>query len=241
MQGRPADTWSTGQIGSNVAEYDVYTGSYLPTLAGGADPATTVTGAQSFKPEGGTADNATGIVTNVDYRSATIPVAASASYNVGDKVSIGSVESLGLGDKTETGQLMTFTIVAKPSGTSITVYPKPIAADDAALTEVEKAAANVNTTIPNGAEVNRLNIDASAKTNLFWDKAAVEVLGGTIPAELFKQYSGLQTVHHTLENGLEMYMVYDGQVSNLSFRYRLFTWYGITIANPSACGVGVTF
>ena len=38
LQGRPADTWANGQIGSNVAEFDVFTGSFLPTLAGGADP-----------------------------------------------------------------------------------------------------------------------------------------------------------------------------------------------------------
>ena len=40
LQGRPESTWKTGQIGQNVAEFDVYTGSYLPNLAGGADPAT---------------------------------------------------------------------------------------------------------------------------------------------------------------------------------------------------------
>ena len=69
LQGRPETTWSTGQIGQNVAEFDVYTGSYLPNLVGGADPATTVTADQSFKPEGGSVDADTGVVTNVDYRS----------------------------------------------------------------------------------------------------------------------------------------------------------------------------
>ena len=135
LQGRPEnDAWTKGQIGSNVAEFDIYTGSYLPDLVGGASPDTTVTGDQSFKPEGGSVDAVTGVATNVDYRQAVIPVAASASYNIGDKVTIGALTAIGLDDKTNTTQLMTFTIVAKPSATSITVYPKPIAADDAALT-----------------------------------------------------------------------------------------------------------
>lgn len=245
LQGRPADTWETGQIGSNVAEYDVYTGSYLPNIAGGADPATTVTGNQSFAPEGGSVNTSTGIVTNVDYRIANIVVADSSSYNVGDKVSFANsavtVKAVGLADKTNTNEAMTFTIVGKPDSTHIQVFPKPIAADDAALSTLEKAYANINTTILNAATVNRLNTDASAKTNLFWDKSAVEVIGGTIPAELFSQYDGMQVIHDTMENGQEMYLIYDGQIDTLTFRYRIFTWYGITICNPSNCGVAVTF
>ncbi len=245
LQGRPEETWKTGQIGKNVAEFDVYTGSYLPNLVGGADPATTVTGDQSFAPEGGTVDTTTGIVTNVDYRTATIPVAASASYNVGDKVEFQNtavaVQSIGLADKNATGQSMTFTIVAKPTGTSIQVYPKPIALDDPGLSALEASYANIDTQILGTATVNRLNTDASVKTNLFWDKSAVEVLGGTIPADLFAEYDGMKVITDTMSNGQQLYMVYDGELNDMSFRYRLFTWYGITLCNPQNAGVAVTF
>ena len=241
VQGRPEDVWAKGQIAGNVAEFDVYTGSYLPNLVGGANPAATVTGNQTFAPEGGSVDTSTGIVTNVDYRSATIPVSASASYNIGDKVTIGAIQSVGLADKNPTGQLMTFTVLAKPTSTSLTISPKPIAADDAALSALEKAYANIDTTLKNTNTVDRLNIDASNKVNLFWDKSAVEVLGGTIPAELFGQYDGMKVVTDTLSNGLQMYLVYDGDIADMSFRYRLFTWYGITMCNPQNAGVAVTF
>jgi hypothetical protein len=245
LQGRPNDTWATGQIGQNIAEYDVYTGSYLPNLVGGADPATTVTADQSFKPEGGSVDAATGVVTNVDYRLATIPVAASASYNIGDKVSFANggttVKAVGLADKSDTGQAMTFTIVAKPSGTSVQVYPKPIAADDPALSVLEKAYANVDTRILNTATMNRLNIDASAKSNLFWSKDSIEITAGSIPAALFSEFSGKKVVSSSLKSGLDMYMVYDGKIDDMTFRFRLFTWYGLTNCNPMANGVAVTF
>lgn len=240
LQGRPeSEAWTKGQIGANVAEFDIYTGSYLPTLAGGASPDTTVTGNQSFKPEGGSVDPVTGVATNVDYRQAVIPVAASGSYNVGDKVTLG-VNAIGLDDKTDTGQLMTFTIVAKPNATSITVYPKPIAADDVALSDLEKAYANVNTTITDGTTVTRLNTAASSKSNLFWDKDAVEVLGGTIPADLMAQFDGKKVVNMPMKNGLNMYMVYDGNITDMTFRYRLFTWYGVTIKDPSRVGVALS-
>lgn len=245
LQGRSEQTWATGQIGQNIAEFDVYTGSFLPNLTGGADPATTVTGNQSFAPEGGSVNTSTGVVTNVDYRIAEIAVAASASYNIGDKVTFANsgttVKAVGLADKTNTDQAMTFTIVGKPDATTIQVYPKPIAADDPALTALEQAYANINTRILNAATVNRLNTDASNKTNLFWDRDAIEVIGGTIPAELFSQFDGMKVITDTMENGQELYMVYDGTLETMTFRYRLFTWYGITICNPSLCGVAVTY
>lgn len=245
LQGRPETTWETGQIGQNVAEFDVYTGSFLPNIVGGADPATTVTANQSFAPTAGSVNTTTGIVTNVDYRTATIPVTASASYNVGDKITFANggvtVKAVGLADKTDTGTAMTFTIVAKPSGTSITVYPKPIALDDPALSTLEKAYANVDTRILNAATVNRVNTDASAKTSLFWEKDSVEVMGGDIPAQLFKEFDGFKVISERMKNGQSMYMVYDGKLDDMSLRFRLFTWYGITIKDPSRCGVAVSF
>jgi len=245
LQGRPESVWGAGMIAQNVAEFDVYTGSFLPNLSGGADPATTVTGDQSFAPEAGSVNTSTGVVTNVDCRIATIAVADSSSYNVGDKVEIRNagvaVNAIGLADKTDSNQPMTFTIVAKPSGTSISVYPKPIAADDSALSTTELAYANIDTVILNGATVNRLNTDTSVKTNLFFDKSAVEVLGGVIPANLLADFDGKKVINDTMSNGLNMYMVYDGSIVDMSFRYRLFTWWGITVCCPENAGVVTTF
>lgn len=244
LQGRPDEVWRTGQIGANVASFDVHTGSFLPTLAGGADPATTVTGNQSFTPQGGSVDAATGIVTNVDYRSATIAVAASASYNVGDKITFANggtaVQAVGSSDKVATGQARTFTIVAKPTGTSITVYPKPIAADDPALSTLQKAYANINTRILNGATVNRINTASSYKTNLFFDSDAVEVLSGSIPADLMSSFAGKKVISENMSNGQKMYMVYDGNINDMTFRYRMFTWWGVTVRDPMRCGVALS-
>lgn len=245
LQGRPEDTWKTGQIGRNVAEFDVYTGSFLPNLLGGADPATTLTADVSEKPEGGSVDNTTSTVTNVDYRLGTFPVADSSAYEVGDKVSCAnggtSVESIGLADKNATGQAMTFTVVGKPDGTTLQVFPKPIALDDAALTTLEKASANIDTQILTGATVNRLNIDASAKVNAFWCKNSLEVTGGDAPISLLNEFGGMKVISSTMSNGQKMYMAYDGNIDDLTFKCRLFTWYGLTNADPSANGVAVTF
>ena len=245
LQGKPADTWKTGQIGQNIAEFDVFTGSFLPNITGGADPDVTVTGAQAFVPVGGTVNATTGVVTNVDYREASLIVNNSALVTVGDKFQLENtaveIQSIGLADKTASGQAMTFSVIELTDGTHIKIYPKPIAADQAGITTLEAAYANIHTAILGAATLTRLNIDASNKTNLFWDKSAVEVIGGSIPAELFKQYDGMKVITDTMSNGLNLYLVYDGNIDTMTFRFRLFTWYGITIKNPSNCGVAVTY
>lgn len=245
LQGRPEDTWKSGQIGQNIAEFDVFTGSFLPNLDGGANPATTVTGAQSFEPSGGSVNATTGVVTNVDYRVANIVVADSSGYTVGDRVTFSNagtpVQSLGLADKNPTGQPMTFVIVTVVDGTHVEVFPKPIAADDAGLTSLQKAYANINTQIGNGATMDRVNIDTSAKVNAFWCKNSIEVIGGDAPLQLLSEFGGMEVISSTMKNGQKMYMAYDGDLAKLTFRCRLFTWYGLTNANPSANGVAITY
>jgi hypothetical protein len=246
LQGRPEDeAWKKGQIGANVAEFDVFTGSYLPNITGAADPAVTVTGNQSFAPSGGTVNATTKVVTNVDYREASIVVNDSSLLSVGDKITLQNsgtdVYSVGLADKNSTSQAMTFSVIELTDATHIKVYPKPIAPDDSSLTTLEAAYSNINTQILNAATVTRLNIDATKKANIFFDKSAVEVIGGTIPAELFAEYDGMKVITDTMKNGLQLYMVYDGNITNMNFRYRIFTWYGITICNPSNCGAAVTY
>ena len=245
LQGKPAETWKNGQIGKNVAEFDIYVGSFLPNITGAADPAVTVTGNQAFVPSGGTVNATTRVVTNVDYREASLVVNDSSLMAVGDKFTIQNggvnVQSIGLGDKNPSGQAMTFTVIELTDATHIKIYPKPIAANQAGITTLQAAYANIHTAILNGATITRLNIDATKKTNLFWDKSSIEVIGGTIPGELFKQYDGMRVVTDTMSNGLRLYMVYDGNIATMNFRFRLFTWYGITVNNPTLCGVAVTF
>lgn len=248
VSGRAESVWKNGLITEDVAEFNIYSGSFLPNIAGGADPATTVTGNQSFAPQAGTVttgSNGANIVTNNDYRYATIAVAASANYNVGDKVQIKNggvpVYALGKDSKDNTGQAMVFSVVSKPDGTSLMITPRPIAADDPALTTLEKSYANIDTRILNAATVNRINTDTSKRANLFWEKSSVEVLGGTIPARLMAEYDGMKVLSETMPNGLTMYMLYDGDIVTMDFRYRIFVWYNVTVKDPANCGVCVTF
>ena len=245
LQGRPDETWKKGDIGKNIAGFDLMTGSFLPNITGAADPAVTVTGNHSFAPQGGTVNATTLVVTNVDYREATFVVNDSSLLAVGDKFTVENsgtpVYALGKADKTNTGQAMTFTVIELTDPTHIKVYPKPIAADDSSLSTLEKAYANVDTTILNAATITRLNTDSTKKTNIFFDKMAVEVIGGTIPAHLFPDMNGSKKLEHKMPNGLNVYMLYKGDIMTMDFTFRLFTWFGISVVDPTNCGCAVTY
>lgn len=246
---RPEEAYAMGYLGRNVAGFDAYSGNYIPTLVGGAAPAAiTITADQTFKPEGttGVAPN----TTNVDYRRATIPVSNAAGFNVGDRISISNTTSangsnnvlaVGLGDKTISRTAMTFVVVDKPAGdASLTIWPKPIALDDSAnLSDEELAYANVNTTLKNGATVTRLNTDAVAHPNIFWAYDSIEVIGGDVPLQMLQEFSGMNVMSETMENGQIMYLIYDGTIEDLTFKARLFTWWGLVNKRPMANGVAI--
>ena len=245
LQGRPeSDAWAKGQVGANVAGMDVFQASFLSNVAGGA-LTTTTTALVSEKPEGGSVDSVNGVVTNIDYRRSDVPVADSSAFAIGDKVSFDNagtfVESLALADRKTTGQAMTFTIIGKPDGTTVTVSPKPIAVDDPSLSVLEKAYANIDTQITSGANMTRLNTDASARGDIFWDKSSIEVLSGNAPIQLLNEFGGMEVRSHTMSNGQTMYIAYDGDIDKLTFKCRLFTWYNVTNKNPSANGVSISY
>ena len=213
-------------------------------LAGSNITDTTTTATLSFAPEGGTVNATTKVVTNVDYRTADIPVVASAAYAVGDKVTLDNtgpipVQSIGLADKNPSGQSMTFTVVGIPDGTTLTIFPKPIALDDAGLSAIEAQYANIDTQVVSGAVVQKINT-VSQRPNIFWDRNSIELLKGEAPLKLMSEFGGMQVMQSTMSNGQTMYMIYDGDILTTQFTCRVFVWWGITIANPSACGSCVT-
>ena len=240
---RPESAYAMGYIGRNVAGFDMYTGSYIPNLTGSATALTnTVSGNQTFAPQGstGTGQN----VQNVDYRQAVIPVSATTGISVNDVITFSNsgvpVRSLGLADKSPTGQTMTFRVVAVTAGTSITVWPKPIALNDTTNLDAEELAyANVDTAILDGATIARLNVDPTVKPNIYWAQDSIEVIGGQIPADMLQQFGGLNVMSETMENGQVMYLIYDGTIEDLNFKARLFTWWGLVNVRPDANGIGI--
>ena len=248
LSGRPEDSYRTGMIGSEVAQFDVYSGSYIPRISGSTVAITaTVDGNVDNRPIGFQlrADQSYG---NVDYRegSVTVSTGGGAQFAVGDRITFTNsgvgVQSIGLDDKTVSGQPMTF-VVRQIVGDVLTVYPKPIAltqipnnADDP-FTPEQASFANTDTQILDGATITRLNNFTSQPANIFWAKDSIEIIGGDAPITLLSEFAGQKVISSSLKSGLNMYMAYDGNINDLTFKCRIFTWWGLVNKNPMANGV----
>jgi len=237
MNGMPETVYKNGMIAYNTAGLDLYESSVMPAITGGASPSTTVATTVSQGPVAN--QTVAGQVLPVDYRiSDDIAITDASGFNVGDWVEFTGVNSVGLHDKTPTGQTMTFKIVAK-SGNNIKVYPRPIAADDAGLTDDEKAFANIDTQITSGTAIVRLNTDTSKRGNIFWTNDSIEILNADAPIDYLGQLDGMTVIRETLSSGTTVYMAYQGSINDMSLKCRLFTWYGLTNRDPSRNGMFV--
>jgi len=227
--------YGTATIGEDVAGFDLVrapTYGTVPTAAGAdSTVATNVTEVpQGFTTVGGS-------IQNVDYRLGTISLVSAANYQVGDVVTFAGVESLGVMDKTATGQLMTFKIVGIDTN-DISVYPKPIAANQAGITTEQAAYANISTAIVSGMACTKVNV-TGGEANAFWAKDSVCVVNGDAPLEILSEFDGMKVVSESLDNGVRLYMAYDARLDTLNARLRLFTWYGLVNKDPSRNGVAV--
>lgn len=238
LQGRPETTWSTGQIGQNIAGFDIHTGSFTKALSAPGAGTATLTADVSEKPEAGNVDPVTKVVTNIDYRTGTLPVTLGTAYEVGDVVYVAGVKSVGLASKDVNAADMTFKVVGI-SGNNLTVFPKPIALDDPALSDLEKAYANINTQIKSGDALLVANTSTD-RTNIFWAKDSLQMIGGDCPWNLASEFAGMKVISKQLASGVTCYMIYDANSKTANFSYRLFVWYGLGNRNPMANGVAMS-
>lgn len=236
----PEETYKKGMIAAQTAGFDVYESSYLAAITGGATPAdATVDTTVSQAPVAN--QTAAGIILPVDYRisdAIAFTGANAGDFVAGDRIKFTGVNAVGLADKTDTGQEMTFVIVGK-NGSSYQLYPRPIALDDAALSDAELAYANIATQITAGTAVVRLNVDASASANAFWVNDSIEIVDGDAPLEYLGQKDGMQVLTTSLSSGTKLYMAYQGSINDLSLKCRLFTWYDVVNKDPSRNGIAV--
>ena len=203
-------------------------------------PAATATGStigaanQRYIPTATKKDAISGDEHNVDNRSMLLTVAKTGgAWQVGDAFTIAGVYALHHESKDSTGELKTFRIVEAVSDTSIRVVPALVAKDHATATQAETAYANVRTTPANGAAITMLNKNA-AYANTMFNKGALELLPSTLALDT---KDGWATMQATLDNGLTLYYTRQGDINNLSTKYRWDIAFGTALLNPEMAGI----
>lgn len=234
----PEDAYRNGTIQRQIAGFDeILRSPKLPAVTASTATGITVSGAQKFKPEAGTTD-ADGNPENVDNRVATVTVSSSTGFKRGDKISFAGVKFLSQMAKNVLTDDATFSITRIIDGTHIEITPKPVALNDTALTAEEKAYANVNTSLADGAAINVLNISTTT-ANVFWADDSIRLLSQPIPVthELF---AGMKTQSFSIPGvGVNGIFATQGDISTLSGLCRIAVWYSACAVRPEAIGVGL--
>ena len=230
---RSEEAYKKNMVGENVAGFDMYRASFAGNVAAALNATTTTVSADVVDVPAGQ-HTVGGTLVNLDYRFGTIPFTAVTNFQVGDVITFAGVNSLGVMDKSDTGELMTFKIIAIDT-LDVTVYPKPVAADQAAITDAQAAYANISTSIDSGATISKVNV-AGGKVNSFWANDSICVVNGREPLELLGEFAGMKVERETMSNGVDLYIAYDASLSTLNAQIRLFTRYGIVNKDPSRNG-----
>lgn len=236
LSGRPESAYGTAGIGRRVAGFDAFEASYLGVIPTRANATTGAVAADVVEVPQGFVDEGNDVVSNIDYRrgSVTLGVGEGANFQVGDVITFAGINSIGVMDKKDTGELMTFRVVAKDTDT-LTIYPKPIAADQTGITTEQAAYANISTQIVATTVVSKAN-ETGGRANTFWANDSVAIVNGDAPLDMLNEFDGMKVVSETLDSGVRLYMAYDATLPTLNCRVRLFTWYGLVNKDPSRNG-----
>lgn len=249
LSGRPEGAYAKSMVGKDIAGFDTFRLNALPTLAGRVDPGITVSGDQSFVPEGNET-NVDGTVVPVDYRSAEITVSATAGFVRGDKIRFNGVNEVSAANKIDTGRQRTFSVVEVIDGTTLKVFPKPIAWDqrpaseggDGTLTGEQAAYANVSTSLADTTVIELMNDNGTGgiwQPDAFWTNDSIEIVAGNAPFEFMSEMDGFKVIKETLDSGVTVYMMYQGDIGTATLNCRVFAWYGLVNKKPDHNGIAL--
>lgn len=197
----------------------------------------TITNAQPlyYTPKAVTVD-IDGNPTNVDNRTQTISIAVtSGTVKVGDAFTIAGVNSLHHISKQDTGQPKTFRVVeiVTGNGGTGTVKITPPIISNGGNTKAELEYKNVSATPANGAALTFLNVQ-DANVNPFFHESAVELIPGTFVVE---PADGWQVLRATTPLGVGITYTRQGNINDLSMKFRIDVRYGVAALNPEMMGV----
>jgi hypothetical protein len=230
----------TKDLGNRQYMADVNKGAYersiVPNIAGfksfrtdnvansvitGTVASTTVNGNQSHTVSSMTGD----VPTDNRQMTLTVQGANVANIKAGDSFTIANVNAVHQVDKTDTGQLMTFRVLATASGgTQLTITPAII---------LNGPYQNVTTQAAGNAPLTFLNT-ATRPVNAFWAQGAVCLDYGKLA---FPTGEGANVMTATTKNGVPLIMAY--QFNSLTARtsVRFTTLYAASVLEPEQCGV----
>jgi len=206
----------------DIAGFRTFRTDNVANLAAtGTVSGTTINGAQSFTVTAMTGDAPT------DNRQMTLTVQGAnvANIKAGDAFTIAGVNAVHQIDKSDTGQLMSFRVLAAGGGgTSLTITPAIVATGPYQ---------NVSAVAANSAALVFLNT-VTKPINAFWAQGAVTLDYGRLA---FPTGEGAQVMTATTKQGVPLIMAYQFNSLTGKTSCRFTTLYAATVLDPEQCGI----
>jgi hypothetical protein len=222
-----------------IGNFDLFENDQTKILPAATGVGVTITNTQPlyYTPVAATLDT-DGNPTNVDNRTQLISIAVtSGTVKAGDAFTIAGVNSLHHISKGDTGQLKTFRIISivTGSGGTGTVRISPPIISGGGSTRAELEYKNVTATPANGAVITFLNT-VSAPANVFFHKRAIELIPGTFAVDPDAGWT-VATRATTPKLGLPIMLTGQGNINDLSGKWRLDIDYGVGALQPEMIGL----
>ena len=225
----PDEAYRKGMIQKQIAGIEeVYRHNKLPAVKAALGGVIAVATTVSLKPIANEM-LANGTKGNVDSRFGTIATTqATTTVAIGDKFSISGVKAVSRGVNKVLDYDQTFTVVAKAANT-LTVSPRPIALDDASLSDLEKKYANISTQIVATDTIVWENT-AATTANVVMTNDAMLLASSPIPTSM-DIFKGLFT--QSFEVGPVRGLIgFEAQLGKLTGQYRIAVWYDWQVQKP---------
>jgi hypothetical protein len=226
------DAYRKAYVG-DVAGFETFKNDQSIRLAAATGGVTTVNGAnQYYVPKARSKAAGTGEEDNVDnrYSDLVVTAAAYANIKVGDALTIAGVNSVHMVSKQDTGQLQTFRVVGLPAANTIRVSPAIVSGQGATKPELEYK--NVTATPANGAAITWLNTTA-AELNPFFVKSNLLLIPGSFAVD---DEAGWHVMRATTDLGVAITYVRQGEINDLSMKFRWDIDFGTALTNPQMAG-----
>jgi hypothetical protein len=232
FSGEVEDAYKRAMIGIDIAGFDVFKNDQSIRLAAATGGAVTVGPANQYYVPTPYTVAATGEISNVDNRGQNLTVTGGtyANIKVGDAFTLPLVNSVHLITKQDTGQLLTFRVVGKPSAGVITIYPPIISNQGGSASEKEYQ--NCTATPAAGAPLTWLNT-VTAELNPFFRKDALLLVPGSFVVD---PEDGWDVMNATTEIGISVTYARQGEINDLSIKARWDVDFGTSLTNPQMAG-----
>jgi hypothetical protein len=218
-----------------VCGFDTYKLDYARALALAAGGAaitidTLVASANFYAPQARQIAG-TGEGSNVDNRTQVVTVTTTLNVKEGDAFTIANCWAVHHITKQSTGQLKTFRVVRIVTGTTMEITP-PIVSNQGGTESEEQYQNCVFTATANNAAITWLNT-ATAATNPFWQKGAIEI----IPGRYAVPDAGVAIMRGSTDQGIEVVLQKQYDINTMVTKYRLDTLFGVANKAPEMSGI----